>query len=61
MKKNFALALALTIALGSTAPVFAYSRDGGQERGFSPIERVINLIKKLLKPSSEDGISEPHP
>ena len=63
MKKNFALAIALTFALSATAPVFAYTRDGGpgRDRDFNPITRVINILKKLFKPTTEDGVTEPHP
>jgi hypothetical protein len=63
MKKNFALALALTVALSSTAPVFAFTRDGGggRDRSWDPIERVIKIIKKLLHPSPTEGIEVPHP
>jgi len=63
MKKKFALAIALTIALNATAPVFAYTRDGGtgRDRDFNPIERVIRIIKKLLTPTSHEEIGGPHP
>jgi hypothetical protein len=63
MKKNFALALALTVALSSTVPVFAFTRDGGggRDRGWDPIDRVVKIIKKLLKASPLDGLTEPHP
>jgi hypothetical protein len=63
VKKNFALAIALSIAITATAPAFAYTRDGGtgRDRDFNPITRVINILKKLFKPATEDGITEPHP
>lgn len=61
MKKNFALAIALTFALSATAPVFAYTRDGGTGREFNPIERIINVLKKLFKPATEEDIHQPHP
>lgn len=62
MKKNFALALALTVALSTTAPAFAFTRDGGGEpRDFNPIQRIIKIIKHLLHPTTDDGVTEPHP
>jgi len=65
MKKNFALAVALTIALSSTAPAFAaYTRDGGgRDRDLSPIQRVIKIIKKLFTPIAQEDadLGGPHP
>jgi hypothetical protein len=64
MKKNFATAVALTIALSITVPASAaFTRDagGGRDREFSPIERVIKMIKKLFKPATEDEMQVPHP
>jgi len=63
VKKNFALAVALSIALSATAPVFASNRDGGfgRDRELNPIERVIKLIKKILHPAPQDVWGTPHP
>jgi len=63
MKKNFALAIALTIALTATTPAFAFTRDGGggRDRDFNPIERIVKIIKKLLVGISQDEIGQPHP
>jgi hypothetical protein len=63
MKKNFALAVALTIALSSTAPAFAFTRDGGGgwDRDWHPLDRIIHLIKKLITPGPNEEIGIPHP
>ena len=62
MKKNFVAVIALAIALSSTVPASAaYTRDGGRDRDFDPIARVIHLLRKLFTPTTHDGITEPHP
>ncbi|HEY4642383.1 MAG TPA: hypothetical protein VII75_13640 [Thermoanaerobaculia bacterium] len=60
MKKSFALAVALTIALSAT-PASAFTRDGGgRDRGFNPFERIVRIIKKLIG-SPLDELGQPHP
>jgi hypothetical protein len=63
MKKNFALAIALSVALSATTPVFAFTRDGGsgRDRQFNPIERIVKIIKKLFHPGLLDEWGQPHP
>jgi hypothetical protein len=63
MKKNFATAVALTIALAITVPASAaLNRDaGGRDRDFNPIERVIKILRKLFTVVVHDEPLQPHP
>ena len=64
MKKNFAFAITLTLMLSATAPASAaFVRDGGggRDRGISPIERVIRVIKKIFTIMPHEGWEQPHP
>ena len=63
-KRNLALAAALTLILGATAPLAAMPRDGG--RGAGPIQRIVKFIKHLLHPITQDDTGDadpiqPHP
>ena len=53
LRKNIALAAALTIALATAAPASAMPRDGG--RGLDPIQRVVKFIKHLFHSITDDG------
>jgi hypothetical protein len=60
-RKNLALAAALALLLGASAPLAAMPRDGG--RGLDPIQRVVKLIKHLLHSITHDDADplQPHP
>jgi hypothetical protein len=50
IRKNIALAAALTIALAAAAPASAMPRDGGRD----PIQRVVKFIKHLFHSITDD-------
>jgi hypothetical protein len=56
------LALALTVAaVISATPVSAATRDRGQERDRSAIQRVIRMVQRLFGAAPNDTIFIPHP
>ncbi|HEV7921271.1 MAG TPA: hypothetical protein VGR02_10840 [Thermoanaerobaculia bacterium] len=64
MRKNSikTIALALTIAATlSATPTFAATRERGQERDRSAIERVVRMVQRFFGVAPNDTIFIPHP
>jgi hypothetical protein len=58
--KTVALALTVVATLATT-PVYAATRERGQDRDRSAIERVIRMVQRLFGAAPNDTIFIPHP
>jgi hypothetical protein len=60
--KSFASALVIALTITATTPVFAAARQNRErDRHWGPIERIVQVIKRLIGATPDDLIVPPQP